>query len=87
MLVYNRNSSGVVKVYNHLGQFITTNGHAHIKEAANMTVGALGGSSDGSITDFNGNIGEFGVYDADIGSAQSIVLAKELATKWGASQV
>ena len=87
IIVYNRNSSGVVKVYNHLGQFITTNSNAHLKAAADMTVGAIGGTSSGSLADFNGNIGEFGMFDADIDIVNCVELAKNLAIKWGAAIV
>jgi len=87
ILIYNRNSSGVIKIYNHLGQYIATNSNAHVKEAANMTVGSLGGTSSSSLADFNGNIGEFGIYDEDITAANCIELAKNLAIKWGAALV
>ena len=37
-----------------------------------------------SSTDWGGNIGEVGIYDADIGEDNAIILVQELAKKWGA---
>jgi len=87
VIVYNRTSAGVVNVYNHLGQFIATSTNAVVKSGADMTFGALGGSSGSGIVDFHGNIGEFGIFDADIGLSDSQELAKNLAKKWGAATV
>ena len=87
VIVYNRTSAGVVNVFNHLGQKIAVNSNSVVKSAADMTVGALGATSSGSITDFTGHMGEFGVFDSDIGLLISAELAKNLAVKWGASLV
>lgn len=87
VIVYNRSSTGVVNIYNHLEDYIATSTNSVVKSAADMTVGALGATSSGSITDFTGNIGEFGVFDADIGGANSKKLAGNLARKWGAATI
>ena len=50
---------------------------------ANFTLGALGGTTSGSLDDFNGKIGEVGLYDADIGVANVAILLESLCTKWG----
>ena len=87
VIVYRRDSSGNVYVYNHLGEHIATSTNSVVKSAGDMTVGALGATSSGSITDFTGNIGEFGIYDADITAATSQELALNLALKWSAATV
>ena len=87
VIVYNRTSAGEVNVFNHLGQHIAVNTNSDVKSAADMTVGALGATSSGSITDFTGHIGEFGVFDSDIGLPISEELARNLAVKWGASLI
>jgi len=87
VIVYNRTGTGLVNVFNHLGQKIAVNSNSVVESAADMTVGALGATSSGSITDFTGHMGEFGVFDSDIGLLISAELAKNLAVKWGASLV
>jgi len=50
---------------------------------ANFTLGAIGGTTSGSIVDFNGKVCEVGLYDADIGDAGVSILLESLCTKWG----
>ena len=87
VIVFTRDSNGDVDVYNHFGQHIATSNNAVIQSAANITIGALGGTSSGSLGDLIGNIGEFGIYDAWIGVTDAQQLALNLATKWGAALV
>ena len=50
---------------------------------ASFTLGAIGGTTAGSLNDFNGKVCEVGLYDADIGSANIAPLLESLCTKWG----
>jgi len=50
---------------------------------ANWTLGAIGGTTSGSIGDFNGKVCEVGLYDVDIGSPNIPILLESLCTKWG----
>jgi len=50
---------------------------------ANFTLGAIGGTTSGSIVDFNGKVCEVGLYNADIGDANVQILLESLCTKWG----
>ena len=52
---------------------------------ANFTLGAIGGTTSGSIVDFNGKVCEVGLYDADIdeSGANIAILLESLCTKWG----
>ena len=51
--------------------------------AANFTLGAIGGTTSGSLVDFNGKICEVGLYDTDIGDDNIPILLESLCTKWG----
>jgi len=50
---------------------------------ANWTLGAIGGTTSGSIVDFNGKVCEVGLYDTDIGDVNVPILLESLCTKWG----
>ena len=50
---------------------------------ATFKLGAIGGTTDGTLSDFNGRIGEIGLYDADIGATNVPILLESLCTKWG----
>jgi len=50
---------------------------------ANFTLGAIGGTTSGSIVDFNGKVCEVGLYDADISDSNIPFLLESLCTKWG----
>ena len=50
---------------------------------ANFTLGAIGGTTYLTTADFNGKICEVGLYDADIGAANTVILLESLCTKWG----
>ena len=50
---------------------------------ANWTLGAIGGTTSGSIVDFNGKVCEVGLYNADIGDENIPILLESLCTKWG----
>ena len=50
---------------------------------ANFTLGAIGGTTSGSIVDFNGKVCEVGLYDEDISVDNVAILLESLCTKWG----
>ena len=50
---------------------------------ANFTLGAIGGTTSGSIVDFNGKVCEVGLYDEDISVDNVAILLESLWTKWG----
>jgi len=55
----------------------------NLEEPENFTLGAIGGTTSGSLADFNGKICEVGIYDADIGATNVAILLESLCTKWG----
>ena len=52
-------------------------------DLANFTLGAIGGTTSGSIVDFNGKVCEVGLYDVDILEGNIAILLESLCTKWG----
>ena len=45
-------------------------------------VGSIGGTSAGTNNDWNGNLCEIGIYDADIGLDNIEILLQSLCAKW-----
>ena len=81
-LVVRRTSAGNVAIYAQEGLYVAFNSNVNLQNGSTFTWGAIGGSE--SSTDWGGNIGEVGIYDADIGEDNAIILVQELAKKWGA---
>ena len=49
----------------------------------NFTLGAIGGTTSSTLTDFNGKVCEVGLYNENIGSTAIQILLESLCTKWG----
>lgn len=79
VLVIRRDSDGTWHMYNGAGDFIGLQDSATAQSGANFEWGVSGDIGD---NDFNGAIGEIGMYDADIGADQAVELAKFLDSKW-----
>ena len=84
--VIRRLSGGSVVIYADNGLSIATKGNTAVKAGATIEIGRLGGTIEGEFVELTGNIGEFGIYDVDIGDAAAITLSKELSKKWGVSR-
>ncbi len=80
VIVLRRTSVGKVAVYADNGLYVAFNQHSDLEAGTTFTLGAIGGYDSGS--DYGGNIGEIGIYDADIGETNAIILAQELSKKW-----
>jgi len=50
---------------------------------ATFKLGAIGGTTSSTLTDFNGKVCEVGLYDTDISDAGIANLLESLCTKWG----
>lgn len=79
VLVIRRDSDGTWYMYNKLGDFIGLQDSATAQSGADFEWGVSGDIGD---SDFNGSIGEIGMYDADIGAAKASELAQFLNAKW-----
>ena len=83
VFVIRRASAGNIVVFADNGIKIATKGNAAIKAGSNLKLGRIGGTTEGSFIEMEGNIGEFGIYDADIGNDACEILSRELSRKWG----
>ena len=86
VFVVRRASAGNIVIFADNGIKIATKGNAAIKAGDDLKLGRIGGTTEGSYIEMEGNIGEFGIYDADIGNDACIELSKELSRKWGISR-
>ena len=86
VLVFRRAEEGELYIYADNGLYIAAKTNEAMLAAAKFTIQAIGGTTSGSLSDFTGNIGEVGMYDADIGEESAIILSKELSTKWGVNR-
>jgi hypothetical protein len=80
-LVVRRDSSGILYVYADRQYYVGKKSNTDCNTPANFTLGAIGGTSETS-ADFDGYIGEVGLYDVDIGITNIEILLDELCTKW-----
>ena len=80
VMVVRRESGGDSYVY-HDNNIFT----AYLADTGDATfrLGAIGGTTSGSLSDFAGKICEVGLYDADIGVGNVAILLESLCTKWG----
>lgn len=83
LFLVRRNAGGSVFIYADNFIYIASKGNAAAKAGATFAIQHIGGTEEGTIADFTGNIGELGVYDLDIGVDNIEVLMKELCKKWG----
>ena len=84
--VIRRASAGNIVIFADNGIKIATKGNAAIKAGDDLRLGRIGGTTEGSYIEMEGNIGEFGIYNVDIGNDACIELSKELSRKWGVSR-
>ena len=86
VLVMRRDADGGFYVYADNGLNIA-NVSGAMKAAAGFRFAQIGGNvAHHPSTTYDGNIGEVGFYDADIGPVAAITLSKELSTKWGVNR-
>lgn len=83
LFLVRRNAGGTVFIYADNFIYIASKGNAAAKAGATFAIQHIGGTEEGTIADFTGNIGELGIYDLDIGATNIEVLMKELCKKWG----
>lgn len=83
LFLVRRNAGGSIFIYADNFIYIASKGNTAAKAGATFAIQHIGGTEEGTIADFTGNIGELGVYDLDIGAANIEVLMKELCKKWG----
>lgn len=83
LFLVRRNAGGSVFIYADNFINIASKGNAAAKAGATFAIQHIGGTEEGTIADFTGNIGELGVYDLDIGVTNIEVLMKEICKKWG----
>ena len=83
LFLIRRDAGGTVFIYADNFIFIAQKGNAAAKAGDNFSIQHIGGTEEGTISDFTGNIGELGLYDLDIESAPAEILMKELCEKWG----
>tara|TARA_R110002020_G_scaffold464671_1_gene685537 strand:- start:1133 stop:1924 length:792 start_codon:yes stop_codon:yes gene_type:complete len=87
VLVIRRETNGVLHVHADNGLYIAGNDSGGMKSATNFRLLTIGGNvGHHPSTTYDGNIGEVGIYDADIGVQRAITLSKELSTKWGVNR-
>ena len=83
LYIIRRIASGSVFIYADFGIFIATKASAAAQAGATFELGRIGGTAEGTLADMTGNIGEIGVYDVALSPSDTVVLAEELAKKWG----
>ena len=83
LFLIRRNADGSVFVYADNFIYIASKGNAAAKAGATFAIQHIGGTEEGAIADFTGNVGELGVYDTALSTADIEVLMKELCKKWG----
>ena len=83
LYVIRRTTAGNTFIYADYGILIGSKTSTAMKAGATLELGRIGGTEEGDLADLTGNIGEIGVYDVALSSANSIVLAQELSKKWG----
>ena len=83
VLVIQRVGSGAVEIYADNGLYVAKKSNEATKAGATFTLGAIGGTTAGSLADMGGTIGEVGIYDTALSDADAIILAQELSRKWG----
>ena len=84
--VIRRATAGNIVIFADNGIKIATKGNAAIKAGDDLKIGRIGGTTEGSLIELNGNIGEFGIYNIDIGNDDCVELSKALSRKWGVSR-
>ena len=83
LFLIRRNAGGSVFVYADNFIYIASKGNAAAKAGATFAIQHIGGTEEGTIADFTGNVGELGVYDTALSTTDIEVLMKELCKKWG----
>ena len=83
LFLVRRNNSGHVFIYADNFIYIALKSNAAAKAGETFAIQHIGGTEEGTIADFTGNIGELGIYDLEIDIHNIEILMKELCTKWG----
>ena len=83
VLVVSRNTAGEVVIYADNNLKIAEKANTTSKAGATFTLGAIGGTTSGSLADWIGNVCEVGIYDVELSVANITILLESLCTKWG----
>ena len=83
LFLVRRNGSGHVFIYADNFIYIGSKTNAAAREGETFAIQHIGGTEEGTIADFTGNIGELGVYDLEVDVNNIEILMKELCKKWG----
>ena len=83
LFLIRRNEGGTVFIYADNYIYIAKKGNDAAKAGLNFAIQHIGGTEEGAIADFTGNIGELGVYDLNMEPHNVEILMKELCKKWG----
>ena len=82
-MVVSRNTAGEVVIYADNNLKIAEKANTTSKAGATFTLGAIGGTTSGSLADWIGNVCEVGIYDVELSVANITILLESLCTKWG----
>jgi len=82
-LVVSRNTAGEVVLYADNNLKIAEKANSAATAGATFTLGAIGGTTSGSLADWIGNVCEVGIYDVELSVANITILLESLCTKWG----
>jgi hypothetical protein len=84
-MVLRRDSDGKLYVYADSDGVIGKKSNTNNDAPANFRFGAIGGTSEAT-ADYTGFIGEFALYDVDLGEAKILTMLEEICKKWGIDQ-
>jgi len=83
LFVFLRNGGGTVSMLADNNIAIAVKGSGSARAGATFNLQHIGGTAEGDIADYAGNICEVGLYDTNLSGANIEILMKELCTKWG----
>ena len=83
LFVFLRNAGGTVSMLADNNITIAVKGSSAARAGATFNLQHIGGTAEGTIADYAGNICEVGLYDTNLSGANIEILMKELTTKWG----
>jgi len=83
LFVFLRVNSGKVSMFADNNIAIAVKSSDTAKAGATFNLQHIGGTAEGSIADYAGNICEVGLYDTNLSATNLEILMKELCTKWG----
>jgi len=84
-VVFRRDSDGKLYMYADDVGIIAKKSNTNNDTPANFVFGAIGGTSE-TTADYEGFIGEFALYDVDLGEAKILTMLEEMCKKWDINQ-